>query len=141
MERIFKFSMNTNSNHIFVVEEGIRLIGDFESQLSRLLNDSARCTGQLNPGTEQTSGVLLLGAIQAIAERSKIRSSTQHASNTKGTPTNEWTLVENEISRLKLQGSDSRCYNVNNHTSGSFAVVYHRSVFASILSWLRHVKV
>ena len=48
-----------------------------------------------------------------------------------------WNLVENDLSRTAQEGGPyPLCFNVNSKTFGSFAVLYHSSMFRSVIDWL-----
>lgn len=116
---------------------------DFKNQLWQLLNN-ARCGKHLF--TEQQGGVLLLGAhpvglTNLLLSGVVLELHSQPPPPPSPKPSKAgFDKVEEDrsraFSRSNIGKSATMCYNVNMETKGSFAVIYHRSVFGEVLSWL-----
>ena len=52
-----------------------------------------------------------------------------------------WSLINEDLSMTKRNsGMDPLCFNANSKTFGSFAVIYHRSVYKAIIEWTKKAK-
>eukprot|EP00045_Choanoeca_perplexa_P015604 m.198226 g.198226 ORF g.198226 m.198226 type:complete len:653 (+) comp17038_c0_seq1:179-2137(+) len=117
MQGIFRNATLNGSKRLLIFEDYVLLRCDFRSHFWQLLN-SPRCAGHMF--TDNQGGVVLLGsdpvsptALETIeADRSRAFSST------------------NRDMRAAM------CYNAHGQTQGSFAGLYHRSAYSTVLAWL-----
>jgi hypothetical protein len=107
MTNFFQMALDTNLNRVLVLEDDAIPHRQFSSHLRQLLSDS-RC-GQYMLH-KHSGGILMLGT--TVWEEG-------------------WHILD------KLSVNDTGlCNNICTKTSGSFAVIYHRATFKTILDWL-----
>eukprot|EP00730_Choanoeca_flexa_P011991 TRINITY_DN3011_c0_g1_i1.p1 TRINITY_DN3011_c0_g1~~TRINITY_DN3011_c0_g1_i1.p1 ORF type:complete len:650 (+),score=143.96 TRINITY_DN3011_c0_g1_i1:180-2129(+) len=117
MQGIFRNATLHGTKRLLILEENTLLRCDFRAHFWQLLN-SPRCGGHLY--TDNQGGVLLLGADSVSPS----------------------TLEKLEADRSRAFSSTNRdmrsamCYNAPAQLQGSFAGVYHRATFSTILAWL-----
>ncbi|GAQ81935.1 hypothetical protein KFL_000950110 [Klebsormidium nitens] len=99
---------------VLVLEDDALLHKQFGDKLKELLSTSARCSNYLRGNS--SGGVLLLGATEWSLDA--------------------WNWIRDEVDTRVYDASAARCYNANLHTCGTFATMYHRDTYESILRWI-----
>jgi hypothetical protein len=107
MTRFFHAALAMNLERVLVLEDDAIPHRHFGSRLQKLLSDS-RCGSYMFH--EHIGGIIMLGATI-------------------------WEEGWSTLKRLKVKETNS-CRNICTKTFGSFAVLYHRTTFKPILSWL-----
>eukprot|EP00051_Salpingoeca_urceolata_P006279 m.83232 g.83232 ORF g.83232 m.83232 type:complete len:439 (-) comp14760_c0_seq2:111-1427(-) len=126
MKRLFQMLLKENSvKTVMVTDDDVVFSCHFATHLRSVLSQP-RCGGHLSHQATR-GGILLLGAAVWIDGTYPER----------GPYSAGWRLIKEDISTSKqATGKFPMCFNVNRKTFGSFAVLYHRDTFQTIIDWI-----
>ena len=116
---------------MLVMDEDVLFDCNFDKRIAVVLKDR-RCGGIVaEEADEGPRGVLLLGG--AMWEKSDMIRKTRVTA---------WNLTHTDITRRVAQFSEAaQCFNVHSRMYGSFAIIYHRNAFKTILQWIETAAV
>lgn len=115
-------------SHVLVLDDDAMFDCHFKESLTALLKDT-RCGNTVY--SPKSAGALLLGAAIWI----------QGTFPETGPYTAGWRLTDTMIRRMYAStGTPPQCINAHSKVFGSFAVIYHSSIFPLVLEWLDTVQ-
>lgn len=128
MRKLFgKLLLRKVTGNVLVMDDDAMFHCDIFDKLKVLLANS-RCGSQVQ-STAENGGVLLLGSAIWINGTYPER----------GTYCAGWKLTDQDMKWAKQNSEDNSepmCFNAHRKTFGTFAVIYHSSVFQKIFDWL-----
>jgi hypothetical protein len=128
MKRLIEDAISNGTESLIVLDDDAVMDCSFRSSLDRILNDD-RCSAAVRPDLAgpNKAGVLLLGAAIWI----------EGSYPERGPYCSGWKVTDAELSALRdTNNAAPLCYNAHSKTYGSYAAVYHRSVFRAVLEWI-----
>ena len=130
MRKLFAMLLSKNiTGNVLVMDDDVLFHCKIFDRLKELLLEP-RC-GHHVASTSTDGGILLLGSAIWINGTYPDR----------GNYCGGWKLTDAELKRLKEAGKDPpMCFNMHRKTFGTFAVIYHSSVFQNIVDWLANAE-
>eukprot|EP00123_Amoebidium_parasiticum_P015003 comp22737_c0_seq1/m.35426 comp22737_c0_seq1/g.35426 ORF comp22737_c0_seq1/g.35426 comp22737_c0_seq1/m.35426 type:complete len:695 (-) comp22737_c0_seq1:363-2447(-) len=141
MKRLFEYAKNESLERIIIVDDDAKPRKNFVQAYKMLMGDK-RCSGHM--WTENEGGIVMFGGTVWVngtyprfgAWYGGWKMIDQDRKNNSQVMTVQRKNRNGKPGKFEKLNVLSMCYNANRFSVGSFAGMYHRSVYQSIISWL-----